>query len=322
MASQDQTAFTFLAEHTADLIFRAGLDMVLQYASPSSQQSLGWSTEEFLGKSLHTFTTPEDAAAFAAADPASHAPALEKEPVNIRLQKKDGTYQWVEARRRLLLDPITGEPNEYLLLMRDLHETGTIGDEHSPSTFTKPLHGLAGYHDLLRDLEREWSRAHRDSQPLSLLRLDFNGFRQFHFLDGHRVGDECLAKAAAAVTKTLRLTDYAAQCSTEDLVVILPSTDAEGAGRLANRLKNAINLLRSPRSLEGQAWAAVSIGIATVTPRTAGSARMPDLLLLAAEHALQNAQKQEGESLRHIAAYAAHNTDWKKSMPGITPHCA
>ena len=110
MADEDEIGFSFLAEHSSDVILRAGLDMALQYASPSTQQILGWLPEEVLGRSLTNFVSAEDASSLAAADGTPSAPALEKAPVAIRLQKKDGTYQWMEARRRLLLHAATGGP--------------------------------------------------------------------------------------------------------------------------------------------------------------------------------------------------------------------
>ena len=321
MAGEYEVGFSFLAENSSDIICRAGLDLALHYASPSTLPLLGWQAEEVIGKSLNAFVSAEDATLFASAVGVPHAPALERAPVILRMQKKDGTLRSMEIRRRLLLDAATGEPREYVLLMRDVSNGGLEADRPSPALPFR-LTGLPTHPEFLRQLEREWKRAQREGNTLSLLRLDFNGFRQFHFLDGHRVGDECLAKAAAAVQGVLRLTDFPAHYRAEDIVILLPATTPEGAAKVAHKIRSVIHALRSPRSLEGQAWAAVSIGIATVTPKAESLPRMPELLLLCAEHALQKAQQEEAESLRHIAAYSAHNADWKKSMPGLAPRCA
>ena len=322
MSGQDEVMFGFLAENTSDVICRAGLDMILQYASPSAHHLLGWLPAEMIGQSFNAFVSAEDATAFAAALPAPHAPALERTPVTIRMEKKDGAFQSIEIRRRLLLDSVTGTPMEYILLMRDARRVDLAQDAPSPDAFAQHIPGLSTHQEFLQDLEREWSRAQREGSSLSLLRLDFNGFRQLHFLDGHRAGDECLAKAAAAIRMVIRLTDYAAHYLAEDISLLLPSADPQNAIKVATKVRSALNALRSPRSIEGKAWAAVSIGIATATAKSGASQRMPELLLLAAEHALHLAQQQEEESLRHIAAYSAHNADWKKSMPGAPPMVA
>ena len=322
MSLEDEAGLSFLADNSSDIVCRAGLDLTLHYASPSLLPVLGWEPEEFLGKSLNDFLSAEDAATFASARGSATAPALEKAPVTLRLHSKDGTLLWMELRRRLLLDPATGEPREYIILMRDLEGLRSPAGENSPELFTTRVAGLSTHPEFSRDLDHECGRAYREASPLSLMRLDFNGFRQLHFLDGHRVGDECLAKAAVAVRAVLRLSDFVAQYEAEDMVILLPATDHGGAARVASKVRSAIDALRSPRSLEGQGWAAVSIGVSTMMAQPGSSRRMPEILLLAANHALRNAQREEAESLSHIAAYSAHNADWKKSMPvgGVKLH--
>ena len=320
--SEDEVTFRFLAEHSSDVVCRAALDMTLQYTSPAAFDLLGYQPEEMTGRSLTSFVAAEETPPFASAVSAPQASALEKAPMTLLMQKKDGASRSMEIRRRLLLDPETGEPREYVILVRDVQRGEPAGDEPSPVVFAGQITGLLTYPEFLKHLDHEWSRAHREGTSISLLRLDFNGFRQFYFLDRHRLGDGCLAKAAAAIKGVLRITDFAAQYLAEEIMVLLPSTDGPSAVKVAAKVRSAVNGLRSPRSIEGQAGSAVSIGIATVTAKAAGSPRMPELLLLSAEHALHRARQQEEESLSHIAACSARNVDWKKSMPGTPTRCA
>ena len=143
-------------------------------------------------------------------------------------------------------------------------------------------------------LNREWSRMLREGSHLSLLLLDFNGFRRFHPGSSHLEGDKCLAEVAAAIHGILRLTDAAVHYRAEQIAILLSATGAYGAATVAAKVRTAIQSLRPSRgdqthSPDDRYTAAVHIGMATTRPRSAATNRMPELLLLAAETALQRA---------------------------------
>ncbi len=50
MPAGDETDFKFLAENSADIICRSGMDRVIRYTSPSCFLVLGWKPEEMIGK--------------------------------------------------------------------------------------------------------------------------------------------------------------------------------------------------------------------------------------------------------------------------------
>jgi PAS domain S-box-containing protein len=58
MAGEYEVGFSFLAENSSDIICRAGLDLALHYASPSTLPLLGWQAKEVIGKSLNAFVPP------------------------------------------------------------------------------------------------------------------------------------------------------------------------------------------------------------------------------------------------------------------------
>jgi diguanylate cyclase (GGDEF)-like protein/PAS domain S-box-containing protein len=318
MSSEDEVGFKFLAENSTDVICRAGLDMALHYASPSCFPVLGWQPCEMLGKSLDAFVLAEDASAFAAAASGNQAACLDRPAVTVRMSKKDGTLTWIQVKHCLLRDS-SGDPRETLIVMRDVADRKPLEDRLSALMLTDSLTGLSTHHAFLKALEREWNRALREGSPISLLRLDFNEFRQFHGPEPHRDGDRCLPKVAAAVMESLRVTDLAARYGAQDIAVILPFTDPGGAAKVAEKIRSAIDPLRSPGNGKGHGWVTVSIGIATVIARSGGTMRMPEILLLSAEHALHKAQHEEAESLGHTLPRAG---DWKMSMPSIVPKCA
>ena len=67
MSEEYEIGFQFLAENSTDVVCRAGLNLVLNYSSPSCFQVLGWRPEEMTGVTLDAFVIKEDASALAAA---------------------------------------------------------------------------------------------------------------------------------------------------------------------------------------------------------------------------------------------------------------
>jgi diguanylate cyclase (GGDEF)-like protein/PAS domain S-box-containing protein len=287
MFSENEASFRFLAENSIDIICRAGLDMVLHYVSPSSFHVLGWRPEEMTGKRPDAFFLPKDASALA-----GNSVAI------VQMRMKDGMMAWVEIKHRMVCDSVTGVPRENIIVIRDITERKTLEERLSVSELTDSRTGLFTARAFDEALDREWNRTLRDGSFISLLLLDFDHFRQFHDWREHLEGDRCLPKAAAAILGVLRVTDFAACYGAEAIAIILPATGPRAAASVAAKLRSAIAPLRSILNvnLEGEGRVTVHIGTSTVLVRAGGTARMPEILLLAADSALQRAMHQEMES--------------------------
>jgi diguanylate cyclase (GGDEF)-like protein/PAS domain S-box-containing protein len=287
MSAEDAVSFQFLAENSTDVICRAGADTVLHYVSPSSFRILGWKPEEMIGKRPDDFIFDEDRSFL----PDSLIAGLDGSAV--RMLKKDGTTAWIEIRHHAACDSPTGEPGEKVVVMRDITERKHLQDQLSVLEFTDSRTGLSTHRAFDEALEREWNRTLREGSEISLLLLDFDHFRQFHDWRHHREGDRCLGEAATAVIGALRITDFAARYGAEDIAVILPSTDSGGAVKVAEKVQSAAQALRSPAAGSGKCEGRLmlSMGVATVSARPGATARMPELLRLAADHALQKAKR-------------------------------
>lgn len=120
--------------------------------------------------------------------------------------------------------------------------------------------------DEVYDLE--WQRARRSGQPLSLALLDIDSFKQFNDLYGHPAGDRTLrAIARLASAHMRRPADLAARYGGEELVLLMPETDAGQAVRITQALREEIMHLNIAHA--GSAVApcvTASIGGATLAP--------------------------------------------------------
>ena len=296
LAGDDETNFQILAEYSADVICRVGLDMRLQYASPSSFQVLGYTPEEMTGMAPFAMIVSEDLPALSATAARLLAPGVELPLVVVRTRKKDGTIVWMEVSSRVVRDPTTNEAKEIIIVMRDITERKKLEEKLSSLALTDGLTGLANRRAFDQELDREWKRTLREGSQISLLLLDIDYFKSFNDKYGHQVGDDCLRAIAIAVSKAVRATDIAARYGGEEIAVILPSTDAPGAVEVAEKVRAAIEGLKfTPGQPEGGASVTASVGVATALARFGGTMRMPESLLLAADTALYKA-KREGRN--------------------------
>lgn len=110
--------------------------------------------------------------------------------------------------------------------------------------------------------------AHRHRQPLGLLMIDVDEFKRYNDHFGHQAGDACLQAVARAVQGSLqRATDLLARYGGEELAVILPDVDAEGAATVAARVVASVAALALPHPASGAAaCVTVSVGVAARVP--------------------------------------------------------
>jgi diguanylate cyclase (GGDEF)-like protein len=115
---------------------------------------------------------------------------------------------------------------------------------------------------------REFERTVRLALPLTLLLLDMDDFKQINDRYGHLVGDTVLRAVAQACVENSRPYDVVARYGGEELIVLLPATTAEGALRLAERLRSTIAGLSIPTPGESHITPTASIGLASLDAAT------------------------------------------------------
>ena len=125
----------------------------------------------------------------------------------------------------------------------------------------------------------------RQHQPISLLMLDIDHFKQLNDRFGHATGDEALVKFSATCTEALREHDILGRLGGEEFALALPGTDLDGALHAAERLRQGV--LDTRLLTCGNSYTmTVSIGVVLIDPEE----DLPTALARA-DHALYEAKR-------------------------------
>ena len=156
-----------------------------------------------------------------------------------------------------------------------------------------PLTGLLNRRVMEAILNREFARATRYENSLSVAFIDIDDFKRVNDTYGHDRGDDLLNHVAKQLMKISRETDVVARFAGDEFVVILPQTSAENAERLMSRLM--VYFTKNPLKTDKiTVPASISIGVASTEDR---SIRTPLQLLRNADKNLYREKKEKKKAI-------------------------
>ncbi len=141
---------------------------------------------------------------------------------------------------RSALEPITELANRIQQLTErnsQLQRSNQVLEQLSITDGLTQLHNHRSFQD---HLTREIKRVNRAREPLSLLMIDIDDFKQLNDRFGHAAGDELLRRLAQIMSEAIRESDLLARYGGEEFVVLTPDTGLDGAYRLAEKVRTAI----------------------------------------------------------------------------------
>ena len=105
---------------------------------------------------------------------------------------------------------------------------------------TDGLTGISNRPNMEQSLLSEFERSKRYNSPLSVVLLDVDHFKDVNDSYGHQKGDEILVTFASILKKFCRANDIAARYGGEEFLMILPQSNAQGAFKIAERVREEI----------------------------------------------------------------------------------
>jgi diguanylate cyclase (GGDEF)-like protein len=149
------------------------------------------------------------------------------------------------------------------------------------------LTGLSNHRRFQQALGHETAVANRTGAPLALAMIDLDDFKHVNDTFGHLHGDLVLKRVAEVLRRMARVTDEPARYGGEELAVILPGTDLDGACTVAEAIRAAIERIELGLPSGGTLRVTVSIGVSALQ----GGVSDPASLIDAADVALYEAKR-------------------------------
>lgn len=201
------------------------------------------------------------------------------------------------AAKRLYLainaGPIFDEEGKLIAVvetLRDMTEQKKAEEALQSLAHKDGLTNLANRRSFDISLEADIMYAQREKVPLSLLLCDVDHFKLYNDTYGHQSGDECLKAVAGAIGKqAFRPSDLAARYGGEEFAIILPTSDVDGAMRVAQRIRESVYDLNKPHETSETAdRITISVGVVSLIPDDDTS---PTMLIEKADKALYAAKE-------------------------------
>ena len=131
-----------------------------------------------------------------------------------------------------------------------------------------PLTKIANRRFFSEFYKREWKRALRHNQPISIIMLDIDYFKKYNDSLGHQKGDKVLYQIAKTLNNfTRRAGDLVARYGGEEFIIVLSGTNNTYAFEIAEKIKQKISELKihHPDSNVSN-YLTLSFGISTTIP--------------------------------------------------------
>jgi diguanylate cyclase (GGDEF)-like protein/PAS domain S-box-containing protein len=181
-----------------------------------------------------------------------------------------GNPRWVRAQGLAVLEE--DKPVRLLGAFQDITERKTIAlemhrlnEQLRHLSTTDALTEIGNRRLFDQTLKIEWARALRRNEPVGLLMIDVDHFKEYNDHYGHPAGDACLRQVARMVGEAVRRGgELVARYGGEEFALLMPGADLDEARRAAERCWQIVADAKiEHRASATSAWLTISIGVAS-----------------------------------------------------------
>jgi diguanylate cyclase (GGDEF)-like protein/PAS domain S-box-containing protein len=215
----------------------AGDGQLLQMNAAGLAMLEAASLAEAQQRDLLDYVLPEYRDAFAALQQRAMSGAtgtLEFELVGLR-----GTQRWLESHAAPLRSA-DGEITAVLAITRDISSRKRAEQRIQYLAHFDALTGLPNRAQLDDRAHYALSLAQRSQEPVALMFLDLDHFKDINDTLGHTIGDTLLVELATRLRLALREEDSVSRLGGDEFIFLLHGTDARAAAHVAQKLLDVI----------------------------------------------------------------------------------
>lgn len=178
----------------------------------------------------------------------------------------------------------TDMANAYIRILERQTELIQTNQTLERASLRDPLLAVRNRRAMDLDLSRVLAQAQSLGQSMAVGLLDLDRFKSYNDYYGHLAGDQALKSVAKAVEENLRQGDTLYRYGGEELLLLMPNTDLEGAWQGADRARQAVERLNIEHVVSPLGRLTLSGGVA------AGCTVDADGLIAAADRAMYQAK--------------------------------
>lgn len=248
--------------------------MAFAYIGPQIESLLGWEPASWVSVQDWAERMHPDDRAWAVDFCVAQSKAGVDHEADYRALCSNGEYVWIRDVVHVVRNA-DGSVDSLIGFMFDISERKRteqklidLQKELEELSYKDGLTGVANRRRFDALMEVEWGNARRNKQPLSLVMLDIDYFKQYNDHYGHLEGDQCLKLAARLLgSAATRARDFVARFGGDEFALVLPETDEHAARKIAERCRDLFASEQIPH--EGSELGTVltvSLGTHTTTP--------------------------------------------------------
>lgn len=210
-AATDQAVYKTLLESTRAIPWKIDWKtMTFAYIGPQIETLLGWSQASWVSaEDWATRMHPDDREKVVQFCIAQSQNGVDHE-ADYRALTAAGDYVWIRDVVHVVRDD-NGEVDALIGFMFDISERKkteeqllTLQKQLEEYSYKDGLTGVANRRMFDMVLATEWANAQRSQQPLSLILLDIDHFKQYNDHYGHVQGDDCLKSVGQALSRAVK----------------------------------------------------------------------------------------------------------------------
>ncbi|MFV9682128.1 GGDEF domain-containing protein [Pseudomonas sp. NY15367] len=274
-AATDSAVYKTLLESTRAIPWKIDWKtMTFAYIGPQIESLLGWSQASWVSaEDWAARMHPEDRERVVGFCVSQSQNGVDHE-ADYRALTAAGDYVWIRDVVHVVRDD-NGEVDSLIGFMFDISERKkteeqllTLQKQLEEYSYKDGLTGVANRRMFDTVLVSEWANAQRNQQPLSLILLDIDYFKQYNDHYGHVQGDDCLKSVGQALSRAVnRPRDFVGRFGGEEFVLVLPETDEAAARHIAERCRQQVRRQRIAHERSAvSSLLTISLGVGTIVP--------------------------------------------------------